>query len=93
MEDLWKEAGITNDQERKKSIGKYADADCEEEWKALESFDRSYTWEEFKAELLENYPEAAAAKRGTLYKLRQICSDICLFRLFYFTEDWSYSLK
>ena len=75
MEDLWKEAGITNDQERKKSIGKYADADCEEEWKALRSSDQSYTWEEFKEELLENYPEAAAAERGTPYKLRKICSE------------------
>jgi hypothetical protein len=74
MEDLWKEAEITQDQAKKVSIGKYADQECEEEWKALESFDASCTWEEFKDELLENYPEAAAAERGTPYKLRKICS-------------------
>ena len=35
LEDLWKEAGITEDSEKKESIGKYADQDSEEEWSAL----------------------------------------------------------
>ena len=32
MEDLWKEAGVTDDEAKKQMIGKYADQDSEEEW-------------------------------------------------------------
>ena len=47
-------------------IGKYADQESEEEWTALEAFEAGHSWEEFKEELIDNYPEAAAAERGTL---------------------------
>jgi len=33
MEDLWKEAGIENDEDKKESLGKYADQESEEEWR------------------------------------------------------------
>src|SRR5271155_4794660 len=75
MEDLLKEAGIKDDAEKKVSLGKYADKDSEEEWKALETYESGNTWEEFKDELLENYPEAAAAERGTPMRIRQVCYD------------------
>ena len=38
LEDLWKDAGIEKDQEKKESIGKYADQESEEEWSALETY-------------------------------------------------------
>jgi hypothetical protein len=75
MEDLWKECGVTSDRSRKTMIGKYADPESEEEWQAFDTFDDDHSWEEFKEELLENYPEAAAAERGTPARLRQICSE------------------
>ena len=75
MEDLWKECGVTSDHDKKTTIGKYADTDSEEEWQAFDTFDDGYSWKEFKEELLENYPEAAAAERGTPARLRQICSE------------------
>jgi hypothetical protein len=75
MEDLWKEAGINDDNQKKKSVGKYADQDSEEEWAALDTFEDSYSWEQFKEELMENYPEAAAAERGTPARLRQLCAE------------------
>ena len=81
MEDLWKEAGIKDDAEKKASLGKYADQDSEEEWKALETYESGNTWEEFKDELLENYPEAAAAERGTPMRIRQVCYDARGIRL------------
>lgn len=81
MEDLWKGAGVIDDDVKKTSIGKYADQDSEEEWAALESYGSGYSWEEFKEELLENYPEAAAAERGTPARIKQLCSDTKSIRL------------
>jgi len=81
MEDLWKEAGVTSAQEKKSMIGKYADQDSEEEWAAFNTFEAPHSWEAFKDELLENYPEAAAAERGTPARIRQICKAAGRVRL------------
>jgi Zinc knuckle len=81
MEDLWKEAGVTKDAAKKSMIGKYADLDSEEEWAAFKTFEDGYSWEEFKAELIENYPEAAAAERGTPARIRQLCAETSKVRL------------
>jgi hypothetical protein len=43
MEDLWTDHGVTDDQEKKMMIGKYADHDCEEEWRAFENFKDGYS--------------------------------------------------
>lgn len=80
MEDLWEEAGITKDAIKKQTIGKYADQDSEEEWSAFETFGKG-SWDEFKAELIENYPEAAAAERGTPARIKQICAETSKVRL------------
>lgn len=81
MEDLWKDAGITKDSVKKSMIGKYADLDSEEEWAAFESFGADYSYEEFKSELVQNYPEAAAAERGTPARIRQLCAETSKVRL------------
>jgi hypothetical protein len=81
MEDLWKEAGIVDDEVKKSSIGKYADQESEEEWAAFETFDTGHSWSEFKEELIENYPEAAAAERGTPARIKQLCSETGKVRL------------
>jgi len=81
MEDLWKDYGIISDQTKKKMIGKYADQESEEEWRAFLSFGNNYSWDEFKAEIIDNYPEAAAAERGTPERLRKICSEAGRVRL------------
>ena len=75
MEDLWYEARVTDDKVKKQMIGKYADQESEEEWAAFETFVTPYSWNEFKAELIGNYPEAAAAERGTPERLRKICKE------------------
>ena len=75
MEDLWQEAGIVDDNAKKMMIGKYADQQSKEEWTALEAFETCFSWEEFKEELIENYPEVVAAERGTLARIRQLCSE------------------
>jgi len=75
MEDIWNDVGIMDDEEKKRLIGKYADFESEEEWQTLETYQRGYTWLEFKAELVENYPEVAAAERGTPARIRQLCQE------------------
>lgn len=81
MEDLWKEAGVEDDELKKSSIGKYADQESEEEWAAFETFEPGHTWAEFKEELIENYPEAAAAERGTPARIKQLCAETGMIRL------------
>ena len=75
MEDLWQDAGIVDDKEKKSSMGKYADQESEEEWRELNAFAKGISWEEFKEELIVNYPEAAEAERGTPARIRQLCRD------------------
>jgi hypothetical protein len=75
MEDLWRTAEVTDDETRKESLGKYADQKSEEEWKALDTYERGYTWEEFRKELIANYPEAAEAERGTPARIRQLSRE------------------
>jgi hypothetical protein len=81
MEDLWQAADVTDDEVKKQTIGKYADQDTEEEWKALETYESGNTWETFKNELLSNYPEAAAAERGTPARIRRLCKETQGIRL------------
>jgi hypothetical protein len=81
MEDLWRDAGVTDDDVKKSMIGKYADQDSEEEWTAFETFEKGHSWDEFKEELVENYPEAAAAERGTPARIRQLCAETSKVRL------------
>ena len=81
IEDLWKDHGVTDAQAKKLMIGKYADRESEEEWTSFDTFGDGHSWEDFKDELMENYPEAAAAERGTPGRLKLICSETPKVRL------------
>ena len=69
MENLWHKASVVDDDQKKKMISRYADTASEEEWAAFKTYKKGTTWEDFKHELIENYPEAAAAERGTPARL------------------------
>ena len=56
---------MESDSEKKESIGKYANQEAEEEWGALETLYKRYTWGKIKKGLLDNYPEVSAVERGT----------------------------
>lgn len=71
MEDLYTECSVSTDDEKKNLLGKYADARTEEEWQAFDSY-TSGSWNEYKAEILENYPSAALAEEGSLVHLEKI---------------------
>ena len=73
MEDLFKEYGIDEDQDKKRYLGKYMDQKTEFEWRAFETYDSSSSYEEFKTALIDDYPEAKMAGKGTLANLRKIC--------------------
>jgi hypothetical protein len=75
MEDMWNGAGIVDDETRKSHLGKYADQQSEDEWRTLDTYQLGFTWLEFKAELVANYPEVAAAERGTPARIRQLCRE------------------
>jgi hypothetical protein len=49
------------DKEKKESLRKYADQESKEKWSALinKTYNKGYTWDEFKRELLNNYLEAS----------------------------------
>lgn len=81
MEDLWQEAGVVKDDVKKSMIGKYADEDSEEEWAAFKTYGKGHSWDDFKRELIANYPEAAAAERGTPARIRQLCAETERIRL------------
>lgn len=76
MEDLWDQAEFTDDDVKKVSLRKYADQESEEEWKAFETYPKGNTWEAFKEELIDNYPEAAEAERGTPARIKQLCREM-----------------
>lgn len=71
MEDLYKDCKITDEEEKKELILRYIDVDSEDEWKYFESF-KNGTWDEFKDEIVENYPDASNAAGGTLVRLEKI---------------------
>lgn len=74
MEDNFTEAGVTADDDKKEALGKYTDQQTEEEWAALATYDTG-TWEDFKKEIVNNYPEAKYAEEGTIAQLNEICKD------------------
>ena len=60
---------------------RYADQDSEEEWAAFKTYGKGHSWDEFKKELIANYPEAAAAERGTPVRIHQLCAEMSKVRL------------
>lgn len=74
MEDLFKDAGITSEKEKKQTLGKYADTTTEEEWEALEHFEKG-SWSDYVKEIITNYPDAAYASEGTIGRLNQVCKE------------------
>ena len=75
MEDLFDEYGINDNQEKKKKLGKYTDQQTEFEWKAFNEFEEGKTFADFKKALIEDYPEAQMAGKGTLAALNKVCKE------------------
>ncbi|KAG6913632.1 hypothetical protein DXG01_005478, partial [Tephrocybe rancida] len=74
METLFELAGITEDQDKKKHILDYVDAQTEKEWRGCDNFGNNSTWKDFVKEIKESYPEAADDE-GSVADLDQICRE------------------
>jgi len=60
---------------RKKKLGKYTDQQTEFKWKPFKEFEDSVDFAEFKKALINDYPEAQMARKGTLTALKNVCRE------------------
>ncbi|PFH51058.1 hypothetical protein AMATHDRAFT_143568 [Amanita thiersii Skay4041] len=72
MEELFNLHKVVDERQKKKHLGRYANAQTEEEWHTLRSF-ATGSYEDFRKEIIENYPAAATTEGGSLSTLKRIC--------------------
>lgn len=70
IEDWFSDEGITSDEDKKKRIVKYLDADSEIQWKALPRFANG-TFLEFKEQVMSSYPAAEEVMKGSVAALKR----------------------
>lgn len=70
IELYFRRDGVTDDDEKKNTVVRYTEPHIEAEWKSLPSFSGG-TWAEFKDELVQEYPDAADLKRGSMRALEK----------------------
>jgi len=70
VEDWFLDEGIIDDEERKKRIVKYLDADSEVQWKALSKFTTG-SFVDFKAQVMSSYPAAEEVMKGSVTALKR----------------------
>ena len=74
VEEIWE--GKTIDKKgMKKGLCKYAPSATEQEWMAFDTYDEEFSYEKFKEEIINSYPEAAMLEKGSLACLEQICRE------------------
>ena len=74
VEEIY-EGKTPSDEIKKKGLCKYAPSVTEQEWMAFDSYESGKTYDEFKEELINSYPEAAMLEKGSLARLEQICRE------------------
>jgi hypothetical protein len=70
VEDWFLDEEIIDENEMKKRIVKYLDADSEVQWKALSTF-ATGTYEEFKNQVMASYPAAEEVMKGSVTALQR----------------------
>ena len=70
MEDWFAEEEVATDDEKKKRIVKYLDADSEIQWKAFSKFENG-SFEEYKAQVMASYPKAEDVMKGSMTALNR----------------------
>ncbi|KAG6914053.1 hypothetical protein DXG01_002738 [Tephrocybe rancida] len=74
MENLFKQAGISEDTARKEAVTEYVDAQTDREWRGFDTFENPHTWDAFLKEIYESYPDAAS-EAGSVAALEKICKE------------------
>lgn len=72
MEDLYEKHDVDSESDKIKTLGKFASAQAEREWKAFPSYKKD-VWKNFKRDVIDSYPEAARMERGSLTALTKLC--------------------
>jgi len=70
VEDWFAEDGIVDDEEKKKKIVKYLDADSEIQWKAFSKFGKG-SFMEFREQVMASYPKAEDVMKGSVTALKK----------------------
>ncbi|KAJ6452927.1 hypothetical protein C8R45DRAFT_945395 [Mycena sanguinolenta] len=70
LEDIFKKTSATTDEEKKYVALHYCDSKTKRQWNAMPTAE-SGTWDEFKAEIRESYPEFKAWERGSVAALEK----------------------
>lgn len=74
-ETVCEQAKVTGHRDKITKIMQYADPQSEAEWKGFKTYvNEDSTWEEFKRELINNYPEAVDQEEGSIHKLERVCN-------------------
>jgi hypothetical protein len=71
VEDVAERVGAKMDEEKKWIAFHYCDSRTKEQWKVLASAEQPYTWEQFKEEIRDNYPELKELEKGSLSGLEK----------------------
>jgi hypothetical protein len=70
IEDWFLDDEVESDEEKKRRIVKYLDADSEIQWKALSKYTDG-TYAEFKAQVMSSYPAAEEVMKGSVAALKR----------------------
>ena len=70
MDDWFADEGINDDRDKKRRIVRYLDPDSELQWKALSKFIEG-TFEEFRCQVMESYPQAEEVMKGSVAALKR----------------------
>jgi len=70
IEDWFLDDEVESDQEKKRRIVRYLDADSEIQWKALSKYIDG-TYAEFKAQVMSSYPAAEEVMKGSVAALKR----------------------
>jgi hypothetical protein len=74
-ETLFKNCKITDEQEKKKWLGRYADELTEEAWESLDTYDPPATYEAHKEAILDSYWGTKNKDQGSVRRLNDLIRD------------------
>jgi hypothetical protein len=71
VDEIISENSIKDEEKKKNLLGRYAPATTEMEWKAFDTYKKG-TYEDYKKEIMESYPEAAELEIGSLARMNAV---------------------
>ena len=74
VEQLFKMHSVTDKQQKKEYLVRYATPTIEDEWRGLETFANEFSFEDFKEEILDSYLETRDWSMGAFQRLQGLCA-------------------